>query len=115
MVFAFICGCGAGAYINKFLCEPTPEQFEAAQMGKFVAQAVADVASTFVDDPVIKLVATNAVPVFDKVVAGYCVVQEEWDDAVAIIKVANDQAKSRSRAPSTKNDQAIEVMEGIKW
>ena len=112
MAFVFIVGCTA---INQFLCKPTPAQQEAAQMGKFVAQALAEAASTYIDDPVVKLVATVALPVFDRVLAGYCVVQEEWDDAVAVVEVANDQAKARSRAPSTKNDQAIEVMQGIKW
>ena len=102
-----IIGCTA---INQFLCKPTAAQAEAGQVGLALAQAALTAAATWVGGSVIAgALANQAIPVFQKVVQGYCVAQAEWDTAVSTVSQAQAAAKNRAVDP------ALIMLGAVKW
>lgn len=101
-------GC---ASVNSFLCKPTAQQTEAATVGETVAQSALVAASTYVGgEAIVTALATVAIPIFKKVVAGYCVLQAEWDTAVNTVATAQTTTKSRALS-----DPTIAKLKAIKW
>jgi hypothetical protein len=112
-------GCAA---INQFLCNPTPAQIEAANVGKVVADTIISAASYYTGNAVVALISQNAIPVFNKVVSGYCVAQSEWDAAVGALQTANKQVnalawnKSIKAVQTVKNfDTAMATLQAVRW
>lgn len=111
-------GCTA---INNFLCKPTAAQTEQANVGLAVAQAILVAAASYSGSGVAALISSQALPVFQKVIQGYCVVQSEWDAAVAALTAANTQTKSLTKATMkaapgmTTIDSALVKLAGVKW
>jgi hypothetical protein len=110
-------GCAA---VNSFLCKPTPAQVEAANVGRAVAQSILVAASAYSGgNPVIALVSANALPVFDKVLQGYCVVQAQWDSAVIAVQDADSQMQSlawveKAMRPAGAAKQ-VEYLKSVRW
>ena len=107
IVAMLFCGCAA---VNSFLCSPTAAQTEAAQVGLALAQAALTAASAYAGGGAIVTALTNqAIPVFQKVVAGYCSTTAEWNTAVET--VAQAQPTTKALAPNP----AIEMLRAVRW
>ena len=107
MVMALVLGgCAA---VNSFLCSPTPQQTEAANVGLALAQAALTAATVYVGGPLVGALSSQAIPVFQKVIAGYCVAQADWDVAVAAL-----QSNQTTKALGDKS-AAFEFLASIKW
>jgi len=111
---------GGCAVINQFLCSPTPSQTESANVGKAVASAILAGATYYSGNAVMALVNAYAIPVYDRVIAGYCVAQSEWDAAVAAIQEANNQAIAQGGTVkgfklSGPYDRQIADLRKVKW
>ena len=108
MVLAFaLTSCTA---VNQFLCKPTAAQTEAGQVGLALAQAALTAASTWAGgSPIAGALAGQAIPVFQKVVQGYCVLQADWDAAVSTVSQAQAAFKNRAIDP------AIIMLQKINW
>ena len=109
-------GCTA---FNNFLCKPTAAQTEQANIGLAVAQVILVAAASYTGSGVAALVSTQAIPVFQKVIQGYCVVQAEWDAAVSALTTANTQTKALTKVKAfgtmTSIDSDIIGLQGVKW
>jgi len=105
--------------INNFLCKPTDAQTAQANVGLAVAQTVLVAAASYTGSGVVALVSAQAIPVFQKVIKGYCVVQAEWDAAVEALTAANTQTKSLAKAKAFGTGTAIDAdiigLQGVKW
>jgi hypothetical protein len=109
VVVAMVGGCAA---INQFLCHPTDSQIAAANTGYAMAQSVLAGTSSLTGNPVVALLSANAIPVFQQVIAGYCVVQAEWDSAVAALQdAANQTATTKAMVKSS----VIAELQAVKW
>jgi len=119
-ILALVVLVGGCAGINQFLCNPTSAQVEAANVGKAVASTILSGATYYSGNAVVALVSTYAIPVYDRVIAGYCVAQSEWDAATAAIQEANNQATVQGGAtkafkPAGPYDQQIAELQSVKW
>ena len=117
VIVALVGGCTG---VNQFLCSPTPSQTESANVGKAVASAILAGATYYSGNAVMALVNTYAIPVYDRVIAGYCVAQSEWDAAVAAIQEANNQAIAQGGTVkgfklSGPYDRQIADLRKVKW
>lgn len=112
--------------ITNFFCHPTTSQVQAANIGKAVAQAILVAAGTYIGGPVIAAISTQAIPIFDKVIAGYCVLQADWDQAAAALAAANTQTKAvalskgapgkfKAATGPTDIDNDIAVIQAVQW
>ena len=120
VILALVTVMGGCADINQFLCSPTPSQTESANVGKAVASAILAGATYYSGNAVITLVNTYAIPVYDRVIAGYCVAQSEWDAAVAAIQEANNQAIAQGGTVKGFKllgpyDRQIADLRKVKW
>jgi len=106
-----VSGCGG---FNQFLCNPTTAQTEAANTLKAMAEAVLAGVSSLTGNPVVTLISANVLPVANKVISGYCVLQADWDTAVSSLQQAATQssAKTFRGAPVS---QVIQDLQNIKW
>jgi PBP1b-binding outer membrane lipoprotein LpoB len=113
MLFA---GCSA---VNSFLCKPTANQTLAANVGVALIQAALTAASVYTGNPIALALSSNAKPVFDKVVAGYCVAQVDWDNAVATLQQAQTQpdmaAKMISKAKAMNVENPVSFLDSVRW
>ena len=122
-------GC---AYFKQFMCSPTAAQVEAANVGKAVISTLLVAATVYTGgNAIVTLLNQNAIPVFDKVVAGYCVLQSEWDSAANALELANSKTDQLAAAVQTKAPMmkagalkvsptldvngAIEVVKRVVW
>jgi hypothetical protein len=111
IIVAMVCisflsiGCAA---FNQFLCSPTNQQTEAANVGLSLAQAALVAIGVYTGNPVVTVISQQAIPIFEKVRQGYCVTQAEWDQAVTAV-ASTSTAKAVGEAP------AIEFLQSIKW
>ena len=109
VVGLMLAGCTA---INNFLCKPTAAQTEAAQVGLALAQAALVAASVYVGGGTIVTALTNqAIPVFQKVVAGYCVIQADWNTATETVAQAQPATATKAMAVNP----AIQMLRDVKW
>ena len=120
VILALVTVMGGCASINQFLCSPTPSQTESANVGKAVASAILAGATYYSGNAVMTLVNAYAIPVYDRVIAGYCVAQSEWDAAVAAIQEANNQAIAQGGTVkgfklSGPYDRQIADLRKVKW
>ena len=120
VILALVTVMGGCADINQFLCSPTSSQTESANVGKAVASAILAGATYYSGNAVMALVNTYAIPVYDRVIAGYCVAQSEWDAAVAAIQEANNQAIAQGGTVkgfklSGPYDRQIADLRKVKW
>ena len=100
-------GC---ASVNSFLCSPTPAQTEAANVGLALAQAALAAASVYAGGgEIVSALATQAIPVFRKVVAGYCATQADWNTAVEAVAQAQPATKAMVINPQ------IQILRDTKW
>ena len=107
VVGLLFCGC---ASVNSFLCSPTPAQTEAANVGLALAQAALAAASVYAGGgEIVSALATQAIPVFRKVVAGYCATQADWNTAVEAVAQAQPAAKAMTV------NSAIQMLRDTKW
>ena len=107
VVGLLFCGC---ASVNSFLCSPTPAQTEAANVGLALAQAALAAASVYAGGgEIVSALATQAIPVFRKVVAGYCSTTAEWNTAVEAVAQAQPAAKAMTV------NSAIQMLRDTKW
>ena len=94
--------------INSFLCSPTAQQTEQANIGLAVAQAALTAAAAYVGGgAIVAALSSQAIPIFQKVVQGYCVLQSEWDTAVNTVDQAQATAKSKSMNDTIANLRAV--------
>ena len=107
IVAMLFCGCAA---VNSFLCSPTAAQTEAAQVGLALTQSALTAASVYAGGGAIVTALTNqAIPVFQRVVAGYCSTTAEWNTAVETL--AQAQPATKALAPNP----AIEMLRAVRW
>ena len=107
VVGLLFCGC---ASVNSFLCSPTPAQTEAANVGLALAQAALAAASVYAGGgEIVSALATQAIPVFRKVVAGYCATQADWNTAVEAVAQAQPATKAMVINPQ------IQMLRDTKW
>ena len=107
VVGLLFCGC---ATVNSFLCSPTPAQTEAANVGLALAQAALAAASVYAGGgEIVSALATQAIPVFRKVVAGYCATQADWNTAVEVVAQAQPATKAMVINPQ------IQILRDTKW
>ena len=100
-------GC---ASVNSFLCSPTPAQTEAANVGLALAQAALAAASVYAGGgEIVTALATQAIPVFRKVVSGYCATQADWNTAVEAVAQAQPATKAMVINPQ------IQILRDTKW
>ena len=100
-------GC---ASVNSFLCSPTPAQTEAANVGLALAQAALAAASVYAGGgEIVSALATQAIPVFRKVVSGYCSTTAEWNTAVEAVAQAQPATKAMVINPQ------IQMLRDTKW
>ena len=115
VIVALVSGCTG---VNQFLCSPTSSQIESANVGKAVASAILAGTTYYSGNAVVALVNTYAVPIYDRVIAGYCVAQSEWDAATAAIREANNQATDQGTKAlklAGPYDRQIADLEKVKW
>jgi hypothetical protein len=116
---------GGCSYLNGFLCNPTAKQTEAANVGKAVVSTLLVAAVVYSGgNEVVSLLNQNAIPVFEKVVQGYCVAQSEWDTAVAAVELAANKTNEIAAAsqpfkakptPVVDVTNAIDIIKPVRW
>lgn len=115
-ILAVLLMAGGCSGLNQFLCHPTDSQTEAANVGMAVAQSILSGLSYFTGNPVVSLVSVNAIPVFQRVVQGYCVAQDSWDAAVTALAAAQAQAKAQGGAKAFPKVQGqIQYLQSVRW
>jgi hypothetical protein len=128
MAIVLVGGC---AWTKGFFCNPTEKQIEAANVGKAVVSALLVAATVYTGgSAVVTLLNASALTVYNKVVAGYCVAQADWDAATQALKDASAQTDKLAAAaqpkaplksgklkitPNTDVKGAIDFVETIKW
>ena len=107
VVAMMLTGCAA---VNSFLCSPTAAQTEAGNVGLALAQAALAAASVYTGGgAIVTALAGQAIPVFRKVVAGYCVAQSDWNTAVETVAQAQPVAKTMTVNPQ------ITMLQTVRW
>jgi hypothetical protein len=123
---------GGCATVKNFLCSPTDAQKEAANVGKAVVSTLLVAATVYSGgNAVVGLLSQNALPVFDQVVAGYCVAQTQWDSAVKALELAANQTTQLAQSEQPKSgfkagqmkvattnldvNGAIDYIKVVKW
>ena len=128
MAIVLVGGC---ATVKGFFCSPTEKQIEAANVGKAIVSTLLVAATVYTGgNAIVSLLSANALTVYDRVVAGYCVAQSEWDTATQALKDASEQTDKLAAAaqpkaplksgklkitPNTDVKGAIDFVETIKW
>ena len=93
--------------LKNFLCSPTPEQIRAAQVGKAIAQTILSTVGSITGNPLVTLLAGQAIPVFDEIIKGVCTTQEQWNIAVSALEQALATTKVKS--------SAIAELRAVRW
>ena len=111
VVFLLLAGC---ATVNGFFCSPTQSQTAAADTAKAMAQVILAGVASLTGNPIVTLISINALPVFDKVIQGYCVAQADWDSAVTALQQASQQTATKTYR-GVPASQVFSDLNVVKW
>ena len=119
VVLALALMLGGCAAVNSFLCKPTDQQTLAANVGVALVQAALTAATVYTGNEIIAALSSQAKPVFDKVIAGYCATQAEWDKATTVLQQAQaqpDMAAKMLKAGQAKHvENPISFIGSVQW